>query len=123
MADIMAMVKKFMPLAAVVGYLIPYSSKGFDRILVDLSSITIDKLQSKWQNIAIAAGCGIALHFMKSLRLPANMQTLIGLGLWALIGYNLALTIDPPSPMTRSINQTVKYVSPRSYNPYALAGQ
>ena len=114
-----AKVGKFAPLLAVIGYIIPYTSKGFDRILIDLQSITVDKLQAKWQNLAIVVGAGVALYLLKGLKMPVAFKALATLALYGVIGYNLALTIDPPAPTSRAINPQVKFVQPSTYNPYA----
>jgi hypothetical protein len=118
--NIWSTLNKFAPLALIAGYAVPYSSKGWDRILTDLSTITIDKLQSKWMNLAIAAGCGGAIYMMRGLRLPTPVKTLGTIALYFVLSYNVALAIDPPAPNRQGVTPQVTYVRPSTYNPYSL---
>jgi len=110
---------KYAPFAAIAGYAMVYNTKGWDRIMTDLTSITVDKLQAKWQNIAIAGGAAIATYLIKGVRLPPTLKTVIVVALWFVAGYNIAVAVDPPAI---TYTGRVGYVPPTTYNKYALAG-
>ncbi len=112
---VLAQLRKFAPLAAIAGYATPYASKGWERIIVDLQTISFEKLQAKWQNAAIAAGALIAIHFVKKLKMPPAMKVLAEVALYYVAGYNVAMVVDPPVPRGA---QPTKYIVPRTYNPY-----
>ncbi len=114
-----AQIKKFGPLAAIAGYLTLYSTKGFDRILTDLQTITPEKIMAKWQNIAIIVGAGVGLYFITKSKLPAPIKAVAIVALWYVIGYNGAVVIDPPY-VRRSTG--VQFVRPLG-NPYAAGGK
>jgi hypothetical protein len=115
------MLKKFAPVAILAGYAVPYSSKGWDRVVIDLRSITVEKLTAKWQNLAIAAAASGVLYFIRGARIPNELKVLIMIGMYFLIGLNLAYAIDPPVGVAR--NTSVAFVPPARLNPYALAGR
>lgn len=92
-----AQVKKFAPFAAILGYIMVYTSKGYDRILTDIQGITIQKLTAKWQNFLIAVIAAAGIYFLKHVKLPAALKAIITLVLFFVIGYNMALAIDPPN--------------------------
>lgn len=110
---------KYFPLAAIGGYALVYNKKGWNMIMQDLTTINIDRIQSHWQNLAIAAGAVIAVRLVKGISLPPVLKQLLTLAMWFIAGYNVALAIDPPA-ITYSGN--VQYIPPKAYNPYLLAG-
>jgi hypothetical protein len=90
---------KYAPIAALLGYAAVYSSKGWQNVTKDLQAFAADpigKLQAKWQNIAIAVVAGIAIGFIKKSGLPREIKVILLLIAYAIIGYEIALTIDPP---------------------------
>lgn len=112
-----AQVKKFSPLAMLAAFVLVYLPKGFGQFLVDIQSLTIDKLQAKWQNIAMAIGAGVVLMLVKRLKLGPEMTAIVSLVLYFVIGYNIAKVIDPPYYGARAGN--AQYVPPAQMNPYA----
>lgn len=115
--SIMTELRKFAPIAVIAGYATPYASKGWDRIIVDLQTISFEKLQAKWHNAAIAAGAYVGIYFLKKVKMPAPMKVIAEIALYYVIGYNLAMIVDPPFP--KGSQGAVRYVAPRTYNPYA----
>ncbi len=111
----LAQIRKFAPLAVLAGYATPYASKGWDRIIVDLQTISFEKLQAKWQNAVIAVVALIAVYFVKKLKMPPAMKVIAEIGLYYVAGYNMAMVIDPPVPRGA---QPTRYIVPRTYNPY-----
>lgn len=107
-----AQVKKFSPLAMLAAFVLVYLPKGFGQFLVDIQNLTIDKLQAKWQNIAMAIGAGVVLMLVKRLKLGPEMTAIVSLALYFVIGYNIAKVIDPPGG-----NYAVTY-GPVPNNPY-----
>ena len=118
-------VRKYAPAAALVGYLFVYMNKGWDRLLVDLQSITLAKLQAKWQQIALVAVAGVAVYVVKRMKMPAALKTLIMIGLYLFAGYNAGLVIDPVGCGGRGEPScgNGKFVAPTSRNPYAPGGR
>lgn len=110
----MTQIRKYAPFAALAGYIMVYTSKGYDRILVDLKGITPDKLMAKWQNFLIAAIAYGAMMVIKKIKMPAALKTVITVLLWGVIGYQVATAIDPPN------GGSINYVSNNARNPYAL---
>jgi hypothetical protein len=109
-------IKKYVPFLAIAGYLLLYLNKGFDRVLIDLKGITIDKLMAKWQNIAVAIVAAVLIYVVTNLKMPVAFKTIVLGALYLIIGYNIAVAIDPPAPGAR-------YVVPKAANPYAHAAQ
>jgi hypothetical protein len=91
-----AQVRKFSPIMMLVAFVLVYLPKGFGQFLVDIQGLTIDKLQAKWQNIAMAIGAGIVMVLLKKVNMPPAVKAVIMLALYFVIGYNLAKVIDPP---------------------------
>jgi hypothetical protein len=113
-------IKKFAPFAAVLGYALVYMNKGWDRVLVDLQSISIAKLQAKWQQIAMIVVAAVAMYFIKNVRMSTALKTLILVGLYVFIGYNAALVIDPAGCGGRGEPTCgTRWVTPKARNPYA----
>lgn len=111
-----AQVKKFAPFAVLLGYALVYMNKGWDRILVDLKGITIEKLTAKWQNFLVAGLAGIGIYVVQKMKLPQPIKMIILVVLYLLIGYNIALAIDPPNG-----NSPTNYrYTGNERNPYAL---
>jgi len=119
--EIWSQIRKYAPFLMVVGYLLVYLNKGFDRILPDLKGITIDKLQAKSENIIIAVAAGIAIYVLGKVKMPAAFKALVLVFLYALIGYNVAYVIDPPRTLMK--NQEVAFVRPAKLNPYSYGGR
>lgn len=88
--------RRFSPGMMLVAFVLVYLPKGFGQFLVDIQNLTIDKLQSKWQNIAMAAGAAVVMMMIKKLSMPAEIKTVAMFALYFIIGYNIAKTIDPP---------------------------
>lgn len=120
MKSIMGSLRHFAPFAAIVGYVAMYwsGSKGVGQIIPDLENISISNLTANYQNLLIAAGAGVAIYMLKHVSLPALLKDLLTLGLYALIGWQIALAIDPPAGISHG--GRVAYVPPATYNPYAL---
>lgn len=112
----LAQVKKFLPFGVLLGYALVYMNKGWDRVLVDLKGITIEKLMARWQYLAVAAIAGAGIYFLKHLKLPQPIKLLLLAVLWVLIGYNVAMAIDPPEGNTPT---SYRYTG-NEKNPYAL---
>ena len=114
MESIMTMLRKFGPFAILAGYVGMYAttSKGISAIIPDLKNINLTRIQSKWQNIAIAVGAFIVIQLLPKLKLPAMIKTIVTVVLYAIVGYQLALVIDPPGNRYASVS------APRTYNPY-----
>jgi hypothetical protein len=112
--DIFSSLRKFGPFAILAGYIGFYATtaKGIGSIVPDLKNISLARLQLKWQNFAIAIGAFIVIQLLPKLKLPATIKTIVVVVLYAIIGYQLALAIDPPG--TRYTNIEV----PRTYNQY-----
>jgi len=110
---------KYFPLAAIGGYAMVYNAKGWNMIMQDLTTISIDRIQSHWQQLAIAAGAAVAVYLLKGMRLPPILKQIGTLALWFIAGYNLALAVDPPAITYKG---NVTYVPPKAYNPYLLTG-
>jgi hypothetical protein len=91
-----AQVKKFSPIMILVAFVLVYLPKGFGQLLVDIQNLTIDRLQAKWQNIAMAIGAGIVMVLLKKVNMPPAIKAVIMLVLYFVIGYNVAKVIDPP---------------------------
>lgn len=90
---------KYAPIAALLGYAAVYGSKGWQYVTSDLQAFAADpigKLQAKWQNIAIAIIAGIAIGFIKKSGLPREIKVILLLIAYAIIGYEIGLTLDPP---------------------------
>jgi hypothetical protein len=112
----LSQIRKFAPLAAVAGYATPYATKGWDRIIVDLQTISVEKLQAKWHNAAIAVAAYVAIHFIKKMKMPPAMKVLAEVALYYVMGYQVAMIVDPPYPRG---GVPTKYVAPRTINPYS----
>ena len=113
----LAQLKKFLPFGVLLGYALVYMNKGWDRVLIDLKGITIDKLMARWQYLAVAAIAGAGIYFLKHMKLPQPIKLLILAILWVLIGYNVAMAIDPPNGGASP--QYYAYTG-NERNPYAL---
>lgn len=120
MRSITGSLKHFAPFAAVIGYIGMYytGSKGINQIIPDLENISLSNLMANYQNLVIAAVAGGVIYFIRRISLPAAMKDLITIAAWGLIGYEIALAIDPPAPITYT--GRVQYVPPTTYNPYLL---
>jgi hypothetical protein len=114
-----AALKRFSPIAMIVGYLaLYYNGKGFDRILPDLTGITLEKLQSKSQQLIIVAVAAVGIYVLRRVGgIPPVIKTAITVILYFVAGYNLALAIDPPVTYYAS-GRRVRYVAPVTLNPY-----
>jgi hypothetical protein len=118
--------KKYAPIAAVAGYLFVYMNKGWDRLAVDLQSITLAKLQAKWKQLALAAAAGIAIYIVQRMKISGTLKTIIMIGLYLFMGYNIGLAIDPVGCGLKGeppCNGTGKFVAPKVANPYAPRGR
>jgi hypothetical protein len=91
-----AQVRKFSPIMILVAFVLVYLPKGFGQLLTDIQNLTIDRLQAKWQNIAMAIGAGIVMVLLKKVNMPPAIKAVIMLVLYFVIGYNVAKVIDPP---------------------------
>jgi hypothetical protein len=89
--------RKYSPFAAIVGYLFVYLNKGWDKMLTDIESITLEKLYSRWQYIAVAIAAGAVLYVINRMKLPVPLRTFLFLLLYFVIGYNIGKAIDPPN--------------------------
>lgn len=120
----MASLRKFSPFALIAGYImLYYSTKGLNRIVPDLTGITFDKLKSKTDQFIIIAGAAIAMYALKHIKgIPASIRTVANVVLYFVIGYNLALAVDPPVNGIYQPRGRVTYVPPTSYNPYNYGG-
>lgn len=118
-----AQVRKFAPLAAVVGYAAVYMNKGWDKVLTDLKGITVDKITAKWQNIAIAVVAGVAIYMLGRVKMPAAFKALVLLFLYIIIGYNVATVIDPVNGSGYSRDIVSSYVRPAARNPYSYSSK
>jgi hypothetical protein len=120
--SIMGSIKHFAPFAAIIGYVAMYytGSKGINQMLPDLQSISIDRLMQNYQNLVMAAAAGAGLYLIRHIRLPTALKDLIVVVLWFIIGYQIAVAVDPAMPLTYS--GAVQYVPPAQFNPYALTG-
>ena len=120
MGSITGSIRHYAPLAAVIGYIGMYYTgpKGIGQILPDLESISIDRITAHYQNLVIAAGAAVVIYLIKHVKMPPVMKDLITVMAWALIGYQIALALDPPVPIRHT--GRVMYVPPNTYNPYAL---
>ena len=117
-----AQIKKFAPVAAILGYLFVYSSSGksWDRVITDLSTISVEKLKAKSQNILMIAAAGVGLYLLKKVKLPAAIKTFIIVLLYLFIGYNAGLVIDPVGCGGQyEAACTAGWVTPKARNPYA----
>jgi hypothetical protein len=92
----MKMVNRYSWLAVIAGYAVVYMNKGFDRVLIDIQSITPEKLIEKWQNFAVAAVAVIAIGFVKKMKLPTALKTLLIIALYFIAGHQIGTAIDPP---------------------------
>lgn len=101
-------IRKFAPFAAIAAYLYVYWSAGktYTQIVTDIQNITISRLQEKSGNLIIAAAAAVALYMLRSVKMPAVFKTIILFGCYILIGYNLALVIDPPGTGTATTRKT-----------------
>lgn len=113
--------RKYAPLAAILGYLFVYMNKGFDRLIPDLKGITIDKLQAKSENLIIAAGAAVGIYILTKIKMPAAFKAIVLLFLYVIIGYNVAYVIDPP--MNKVGTSQVAFVRPAALNPYKYGGR
>lgn len=114
------LIRKFGPFAAIAGYLVLYyttKSAKLRQIIPDLQSITVQKLISKWQNLAVAGVAFVALSFLHKIQMPAAMRAIVQVALYFLIGWEIALAIDPPEFKS---GRFVAFVKPMNYNPYAV---
>jgi hypothetical protein len=116
----LSQLRKFAPFAAIAGYATPYATKGWDRIIVDLQTISVEKLQAKWHNAAIAVAAYVAIHFVKKMKMPPAMKVVAEIALYYVIGYQVAMIVDPPYPRGGT---PTKYVVPKVYNPYNKQGR
>lgn len=114
----LASLTKYAPFAAILGYAAVYQSKGWNMVMADLTTISIDRLQNHWQNIAIAIGALIAINMLRMFHIPSQLRPIVVIALYFIAGYNVALTIDPPYGNGRGTT----FVPPASYNPYSLTG-
>lgn len=94
--NISGQLRKFAPFAAIAGYVMVYTNKGYDRIMVDIQAITPNKLIAKWQNFAVAAIALVAVEFVRKLKLPALIKTLLIIALFFIAGQQIGTAIDPP---------------------------
>jgi len=90
-------IEKYAPVAAIVGYAAVYAGKGWNYVLSDIQALTIDKLMAKWQNFAIVVALAVVLAFLKKVGLPREIRIILTFLVYALIGWQLALAIDPPT--------------------------
>ncbi len=120
-----AQLKKFSPFAFIAGYLaLYYSGKGFDRILPDLTGITVEKLSTKTAQFMVIGGAVIGLYAVNHIKgIPTAIKTIGVVVLYFIIGYNLALAVDPPVVRYSAGSGGVAYVPPTRYNPYLNAGR
>jgi len=98
---------KYAPLAAIVGYAAVYGSKGWQYVTSDLQAFATDpigKIQAKWQNFAIVIALAIGLGILKNVKLPREIKVILTFLVWLLIGWQLALAIDPPRSGTASVS-------------------
>lgn len=109
-------IKKFSPLAVLVGFALVYSAKGWNRVLPDFTALTFEKITAKMHNIIVALVAGLILYFLGRMRLPPALTTVVAMILYGVIGYNIALIVDPPNGNNR-YNGT-GYVVPAKINPY-----
>lgn len=104
-----AQFRKYAPFAAIVGYLLVYMNKGWDKIITDLSGMTVDKITAKWQEILMVAVAVAIIYVIGRLKLPAPMKALIVGFAYLFIGYNLAKVIDPPNGATGATGVWMAY--------------
>lgn len=90
-------------------------NKGWDRILVDLKGMTVQKLTAKWQNFLIALLAAVGLFILQKVKMPAAFKAIAMMVLYLVIGYQIATAIDPPNGAGSG---GVTYSNER--NPYAL---
>jgi zinc transporter ZupT len=115
-----AQFKKFAPLGVILGYLFVYMNKGWDRIVTDMSTITVAKLQAKWQQILMVVVAGAILYVVGKVKMPAALKTFVLIFLYVFIGYNTALVIDPVGCGGQYEPAcTAGWVTPKARNPYA----
>jgi len=115
-----AQFRKFAPLAAVAGYLFVYMNKGWDKVVTDLSTITVAKLQAKWQQILMIVVAGAVLYIIGKVKMPAALKTFVLIFLYVFIGYNTGLVIDPVGCGGQYEPAcTAGWVTPKARNPYA----
>jgi xanthosine utilization system XapX-like protein len=103
---------------ALLGYIAVYRTKGFNQAIIDIQNITLDKMMAKWQNFLIAGIVLGAIYMLKSVKLPANLKLVLVVVGWFIIGYQIALAMDPPG-------MSVRTRAPAQYgnmNPYAFGG-
>lgn len=115
--SIWSSINKIGPFALIVGYLAMYmanKSNGIAQIIPDIQALTITKLQTNWQNIALAIAGAVALMFIHKIHLPASMKAVLVVALYAFIGWQIAEAIDPPTGTAG----TGTYSPPVNYNPY-----
>jgi hypothetical protein len=112
--------RKFAPLGAIVGYLFVYMNKGWDKVITDLSTITVEKLQAKWQQILMILVAGAALYFVGRIKMPPALKTFVLIFLYVFIGYNTGLVIDPVGcGGANEPSCTGGWVTPKARNPYS----
>lgn len=78
------------------GFVLVYLPKGIGQFLIDIQNLTVDKLQARWQNIAVAVGAAMVMVLLKKINMPPAVKAVVLLVLYFVIGYNLAKVIDPP---------------------------
>ena len=108
--------KKYAPLTALIGFYLVYSQKGFNQLIVDLETITIDKITGKWQNIAIAIVALFLVRVLNKMRFDPTLKLIGEIVLYGIAGYQFGLLIDPPYEMSNPIAGVVR---PAQLNPYA----
>lgn len=117
---------KYAPVAALLGYAAVYGSKGWQYVTSDLQNFAADpigKIKAKWQNIAIAVVAGIAIGFIKKSGLPREIKVILTIIAYAIIGYEIGMTLDPPRGGVSSAGRVVSaghviYQQPTVMNPY-----
>ena len=86
-----------------VGFLGLYYTKGFSMLVPNLQGLAsnfVGQVQTNWQNLALAA-VGVAVVFIvHKLKIPGWAKAVILLGLYATVGYELGLFVDPPGGRT-----------------------
>lgn len=97
--NIVQMLQKWSFMTVVLAFYLVYKDKagGFQQLLVDLQTMSIDKLKTKIPNM-IMAGIAVAVLFgVQQLKLPPVAKLGISLAFLYVFGFNLAKIIDPPS--------------------------
>jgi len=116
-----AQVKKFAPLVALAGYLFVYMNKGWDRVITDLSTITVAKLQAKYQQILMIVAAGVVMYFIGKVKMPVALKSMVLIFLYLFMGYNAGLVIDPVGcgGPSEPVCSTGTWITPKARNPYS----